>query len=90
MCCRLMRDKNSGEVVAVKFIERGEKVGVIAALLQWAALHEMRSVEKGGGQSPVAQRVMEANATASTSVMHHCNSCRPAAACFPQKAIAAH
>ena len=35
-CCRLMRDKHGGELVAVKFIERGEKVGATNALLQWA------------------------------------------------------
>ena len=36
LCCRLMRDKHGGELVAVKFIERGEKVGATNALLQWA------------------------------------------------------
>ena len=57
-----MRDKYDGELVAVKFIERGVKVGAISALLQWAALHEMRSVEEGGGQSRAGQKVMEADA----------------------------
>lgn len=30
---KLMRDKQTGELVAVKFIERGEKVGSLASLL---------------------------------------------------------
>ena len=34
-----MRDNTDGELVAVKFIERGEKVGTTIALLQGAALH---------------------------------------------------
>lgn len=63
VCCRLMRDKHGGELVAVKFIERGEKVGATNALLQWAGSACGKIfVEEGGGLGPAGQRVMQADA----------------------------